>query len=137
MIAEAPSVDAEPASDLALVPVRVTTDPAGASVRVVGGAEVCASTPCSFEVVAGRPVALMARRGRAQAVSAVTTAGATELHLVLDVAAVPRAGGASGAPTALITPALAGKRETATAKVREGMIDAPDDIKVPEMYRER
>jgi serine/threonine-protein kinase len=133
----APGRETDPDSDLALVPVRVTTDPAGASVRVVGGAEVCASTPCSFEVVAGRPVALMARRGRAQAVTAVTPAGATELHLVLDVAALPRATGAGGASTALITPALAGKRATASAKVREDMIDAPDDIKVPEMYRER
>jgi hypothetical protein len=132
--ADAPHADGE----LALVPIKVTTDPAGASVQVVGGAEVCASTPCSFEVVAGSPVALMARRGRAQAVTAVTPAGATELHLVLDVAASGKPG-ASHAVTATSTPgnAAAVKRDTTTAKAARRADEPPGDLKVPEMYRER
>ena len=133
--AAAPTGD-EAEGDLALVPVKVTTDPAGATVQVVGGAEVCASTPCSFEVVAGRPVALMARRGRAQAVTAVTPAGATELHLVLDVLAMGKGGAGGIASAAAATTASAVKRGTATAKITRRSDDAPDDLKVPEMYRE-
>jgi serine/threonine protein kinase len=128
----------EATGELSLVPVKVTTDPAGASVRVVGGAEVCASTPCSFEVVAGRPVALLARRGRSQAMTAVTPAGATELHLVLDVVAAAKgaAEAAASAPSFTSTSAPAPKREAVTAKTaRAKPVTAPDDLKVPDMYR--
>jgi hypothetical protein len=80
----------------------------------------------------------MARRGRAQAVTAVTPAGATELHLVLDVAASGKPG-ASHAVTATSTPgnAAAVKRDTTTAKAARRADEPPGDLKVPEMYRER
>jgi serine/threonine-protein kinase len=91
---------------LELVTVRVTTRPAGASVRLSGGDEVCASTPCAFEVVRSKPISLQARRGARSAVATLSPAGTTDLHLVL--------AGGGGAP-AVRRPA--------------------DELKVPEIFR--
>jgi serine/threonine-protein kinase len=68
---------------LELVTVRVTTRPAGASVRLSGGDEVCASTPCAFEVVRSKPISLQARRGARSAVATLSPKFTTDLHLVL------------------------------------------------------
>jgi serine/threonine-protein kinase len=73
----------EEVGGLELVTVRVTTRPAGASVRLSGGDEVCASTPCAFEVVRSKPISLQARRGTRSAVATLSPAGTTDLHLVL------------------------------------------------------
>jgi serine/threonine-protein kinase len=70
-------------SALDLVTVRVSTRPAGASVQLAGGGEVCAATPCAFEVVRGKPISLQARRGGRNAVATLSPSGTTDLHLVL------------------------------------------------------
>jgi hypothetical protein len=76
-----------------LVTVHVTTQPPGASVRVAGGGEVCARTPCSFDAVRGAPISLQARRSGREALATLSPTSATELHLVLTGAA-PRSAGA-------------------------------------------
>jgi serine/threonine-protein kinase len=69
---------------LELVSVRVTTQPAGARVRLAGGGEVCGSTPCSFDAVRGAPISLQAYRAGRQGVATLNPTAATELHLVLE-----------------------------------------------------
>jgi len=93
-------------SALELVTVRVSTRPAGASVRLTGGGEVCSATPCAFEVVRGKPISLLARLGARNAVATLSPSGMTDLHLVL-------AGGAKARPTER----------------------AADELKVPEIFR--
>jgi eukaryotic-like serine/threonine-protein kinase len=77
-------------SALELVTVRVSTRPAGASVQVTGGGEVCSATPCAFEVVRGKPISLLARLGARNAVATLSPSGTTDLHLVLAGAAKAR-----------------------------------------------
>jgi serine/threonine-protein kinase len=72
---------------LDLVTVRVTTNPAGASVRLAGGAEVCTATPCAFQAVRSKPIALEARRGPRLGKAKVNPNGTTDVHLVLGAAA--------------------------------------------------
>jgi serine/threonine-protein kinase len=91
---------------LDLVTVRVSTQPAGARVRLAGGGEVCATTPCSFDVVRGAPISLLARRGGYQALATLNPTAATQLHLVLEAKAAK--------PTA---------------------IAGSDDLKVPQIFR--
>jgi serine/threonine-protein kinase len=79
------------AGGLDLVSVRVTTRPAGATVRLSGGEEVCATTPCAFEVVRGKPLSLQARRGARSAVATLSPATTTDLHLVLAAGAASSA----------------------------------------------
>jgi eukaryotic-like serine/threonine-protein kinase len=93
-------------SALELVTVRVSTRPAGASVQLTGGGEVCSATPCAFEVVRGKPISLLARLGARNAVATLSPSGTTDLHLV-----------------------LAGAARTRTAP------RAGDELKVPEIFR--
>jgi eukaryotic-like serine/threonine-protein kinase len=105
---------AEPeALALDLVSVRVTTEPAGASVRLADGLEVCAKTPCAFDAVRGAEISLRARRGNRAASATLHPGEATQLHLVLDGRAQK-----PGAPTA--------SRSVASAH---------DDLKVPAIFR--
>jgi serine/threonine-protein kinase len=69
---------------LDLVKVRITTEPAAATVRLSDGMMVCASTPCTFEAVRGAAVALVAERGAYRAGTSLTPSAATDLHLVLN-----------------------------------------------------
>jgi hypothetical protein len=93
---------------LDLITVRVSTQPAGARVRLAGGGEVCSTTPCSFDVVRGAPISLQARRGGHQAIATLNPTVATQLHLVLE-------------PKASRPTTLAG---------------SPDDLKVPQIFRD-
>jgi hypothetical protein len=111
-----------PAVELALVAVRVTSQPSGARLRVAGGSEVCASTPCRFDAVVGRPLSLQARRGKSQALTTITPVGETELHLVLEAVAEKDAGAGNGA----------GPQPVSAAESRTL---AHDDLKIPEMFR--
>jgi serine/threonine-protein kinase len=116
--------------ELSLVAVRVTSQPTGARLRVAGGEEVCAATPCSFDAVMGRPLSLLARRGRSQALTTITPVAETELHLVLEPVAGGKTAGAAGSGAA---PASAAPASAVSAnEEREG---AHDDLKIPEMFR--
>ena len=126
--------DVESAADaeLALVAVRVTSQPAGARLRVAGGSEVCEATPCSFDAVMGRPLSLQARRGRSQALTTITPVGETELHLVLEAMPATKDGAAGAqAPAAGPTPGVA----TQSASAAEPRSLSHDDLKIPEMFR--
>ena len=114
--------------ELSLVVVRVTSQPSGARLRVAGGEEVCASTPCSFDAVLGRPLSLLARRGRSQALTTITPVAETELHLVLET--VPGAKTATGAST----PGT-GAAPASAVSANEDRDDGHDDLKIPEMFR--
>ena len=101
----------EPA--LELVTVRVTTEPDGATVRVAGGAEVCATTPCAFEVVRGKAILAtgQARRatgdGDVEPVGADRPAARPRRRRQASLCGSPRHGRAQGAPD-LPRPALRG-----------------------------
>jgi eukaryotic-like serine/threonine-protein kinase len=101
------------ALDLDLVSVRITTQPAGARVRVVGGGDVCSKTPCSFEAIRGAPLSLHAVRGARQTTTMIRPSDTMELYLVLE--------------NQLEKPIVP--------------VDAPDrggdGLKVPEMFRDR
>jgi len=115
-------------AELALVAVRVTSQPSGARLRVAGGSEVCAATPCRFDAVIGQPLSLQARRGRSQALTTITPVGETELHLVLE--AVPGApGGKDGTAGGGAVAQPMSENDTRTL--------AHDDLKIPEMFRRR
>jgi serine/threonine-protein kinase len=86
----APPRPADEGAALDLVTVRVTTEPAGASVKLAGGEQVCAATPCAFDVVRGAPVSLLAQRGAQQATTNLTPRAATDLHLVLALTKPPK-----------------------------------------------
>jgi serine/threonine-protein kinase len=64
----APVVDAPADLDAGpqRVSIRLETNPAGARVWVVDRGDVCAETPCSFELPAGEEVIVRAARGRAR-----------------------------------------------------------------------
>jgi serine/threonine-protein kinase len=66
--AYATAVDAAPELDAGprRVSIRLETNPAGARVWVVDRGDVCAETPCSFELPAGEEVVVRAARGRAR-----------------------------------------------------------------------
>jgi hypothetical protein len=102
-----PPVAAVDGPALELVTVRVTTEPDGAVVRVAGGGEVCATTPCAFEVVRGKVISLQARRGARHATATLNPSGPTDLQLVLGTDA----------------------KRAATAR------PATDELKVPEIFR--
>jgi hypothetical protein len=113
----APKASAEPHADPvsvpgpALVTIHMTTEPNGASVQLEGGAQVCATTPCAFDVLQGTPIVLHAHRGQQQARAALRPSSATDLHLVLN--APPR------------RPAAAQRG-----------LGSQDDLKVPEIFRD-
>jgi serine/threonine-protein kinase len=69
---------------LDLITVRVTTQPPGARVRIGGGSEVCAKTPCAFEVMRGTPLTLHATRGASKTTTVIRPSETTELYLVLE-----------------------------------------------------
>jgi hypothetical protein len=106
------TTSAPTAPGLDLVVVRVTTQPAGAHVRVVGAGEVCAKTPCSFEAMRGAPLSLQAVRGNRQTTTLIKPADTTELYLVLESAKVEKPAAPSESP-------------------HQG-----DGLKVPEMFRD-
>jgi hypothetical protein len=116
--------------ELSLVAVRVTSQPSGARLRVAGGDEVCAATPCSFNAVVGRPLSLLARRGRSQALTTITPVAETELHLVLEPVAGAKTGGAAGSG-----PAAASTAPASAVSANEARDDVHDDLKIPEMFR--
>jgi serine/threonine protein kinase len=124
MPAPPPAVNAEPmgselttsapkAPGLDLVSVRVTTQPPGARVRVVGGGDVCSKTPCSFEAVRGAPLSLHAVRGARQTTTVIRPSDTMELYLVLE-----------------------NQVEKPVAPV-EQPDRGGDGLKVPEMFRDR
>jgi hypothetical protein len=99
---------------LDLVTVRISTEPAGASVKLSDGVVVCASTPCAFDAVRGAEVALIAERGAYRAGTSLTPAAATDLHLVLNSSA---------------------KKPKTKPSAGAAPLVAHDDLKVPAMFR--
>jgi eukaryotic-like serine/threonine-protein kinase len=107
------TTSAPKAPGLDLVSVRVTTQPTGARVRVVGGGDVCSKTPCSFEAIRGAPLSLHAVRGARQTTTVIRPSDTTELHLVLE-----------NQPDKPVVPGAPPDR-------------GGDGLKVPEMFRDR
>jgi serine/threonine-protein kinase len=71
VVEEAPPIlEAEP--DPMWVNVHVASDPAGARVSYDGGAEACASTPCTLEVTRGATLVLHAKLGKRRGRTAIT-----------------------------------------------------------------
>jgi serine/threonine-protein kinase len=99
---------------LDLVTVRISTEPAGASVKLADGVVVCASTPCAFDAVRGAEVGLVAERDGYRAGTSLTPTAATELHLVLNVSSKAKVKGKPAGTAPLV---------------------AHDDLKVPAMFR--
>jgi hypothetical protein len=67
-----------------LVTLHVTTRPSGAKLRLSSGGELCGRTPCSFEVVRGAQVSLLARYGQRRAATTLTPQATADVHIVLD-----------------------------------------------------
>jgi len=105
-----PRVASTPASP-ELVTVRVSTRPSGAKLSLAGGAQVCAETPCEVEVLRGKPVSFLARRGKQRAMTTVEPRDGAQVLLVLDASAA---------------------RNRAEA---EPPVEAEDDLKVPAAFR--
>ena len=63
-----PELEPEPA----LVQVHVASDPAGAAILYDGGAEACATTPCTLEVTRGATLVLRAKLGKRRGRAAIT-----------------------------------------------------------------
>jgi hypothetical protein len=112
-VAHGAATPADDEATLDLVKVRITTEPAAATVRLSDGMMVCASTPCTFEAVRGAAVTLVAERGAYRAGTSLTPAAATDLHLVLNSSMTPKP----------------------KAKPSTPMRVAHDDLKTPAMFQ--
>ncbi len=73
------AVDAGPA----MVTVSVSTTPTGARVWVEDRGNVCESTPCRFETLAGAPITVRARLGRFDGESEIAPAENTTIQLAM------------------------------------------------------
>jgi serine/threonine-protein kinase len=140
---EAPSLEAKPAAVAEaaaapaaaapeLVTLHVTTRPTGAMLRLASGGELCGRTPCSFEVVRGAQVSLLARHGRQRATTTLTPQATADVHLVLD-APSPTKGERLASPAARAPGSTAAKGERQAGEADE--VAADDDFKTPEVFK--
>jgi serine/threonine-protein kinase len=99
-----------------LITLHVSTRPSGAKLSLVGGAQVCAATPCEVEVVRGASVSFLARRGKQRAMTTLEPRDGAQVLLVLDN---------------VKTEAPVEEREQLKADVAA----ADDDLKVPAAFK--
>jgi eukaryotic-like serine/threonine-protein kinase len=139
---EAPQAEdgVEPAEEPGVVTMNVRTEPAGARLTVEGHGQVCASTPCSFEVARGEPLVLEARRGRQSARERVEPSDHTDVSLRLSAPARASAGPPQGdapapsTPTDTATPPTPAEADEPPKKP-EPPPEPPADLKVPDIFR--
>jgi hypothetical protein len=124
-IMDAPAPTADVASPQELVTLHVTTRPSGAKLRLASGGELCGRTPCSFEVVRGAQISLLARFGQRRATTTLTPQATADVHIVLD-APSPTKGERLNAEHA----PLERSHDEATHEVA-----VDDDFKTPEEFK--
>jgi serine/threonine-protein kinase len=107
-----PAAVAAPPTEVA---VHVETSTPGASVRVSGRGEVCASTPCTFTTAPGEAITLVARRGREEGELEITPRVETQVQIPLR----RRSSGSGGHHS------------------KQGGEGGHSDLKIPEVFRQR
>lgn len=126
---------------VALVDVRVTTQPEGALIIAGELGEVCNSAPCSFQAPAGEAIVIEAKLGRAQAKRSIVPAdGGSDVLLELKVPSqrrrvAARGASRSSAKTSEPEEAEARSNESSDRSRRSGGRRRGSDLKVPEIFR--